>query len=116
MTSSCQLEVSVNHAFLDGSLVGLAVFLEDAEIRTRYLYAPPAACLQPPDVCLSSVPEAKAHVLSAVEAKSRSIHDIVMPLPGFDVIYPTHHSKMNSTYETDVLFFKMSLCMLVCYK
>ncbi|XP_058502592.1 pseudouridylate synthase 7 homolog isoform X2 [Solea solea] len=32
-----------------------------------------------------------AHVLSAEEAESRSIHDIVMPLPGFDVIYPTHH-------------------------
>uniref|UniRef100_A0A669BST7 Pseudouridylate synthase 7 homolog n=1 Tax=Oreochromis niloticus TaxID=8128 RepID=A0A669BST7_ORENI len=32
-----------------------------------------------------------AHVLSAEEAESYSIHDIVMPLPGFDVIYPTHH-------------------------
>nr|XP_029135546.1 LOW QUALITY PROTEIN: pseudouridylate synthase 7 homolog [Labrus bergylta] len=32
-----------------------------------------------------------AHVLSAEEAESHSIHDIVMPLPGFDVIYPTHH-------------------------
>ncbi|XP_068170213.1 pseudouridylate synthase 7 homolog [Antennarius striatus] len=32
-----------------------------------------------------------AHVLSAEEAESRSIHDIVMPLPGFDVIYPSHH-------------------------
>lgn len=32
-----------------------------------------------------------AHVLTAEEAKSRSIHDIVMPLPGFDVIYPSHH-------------------------
>ncbi|XP_017293309.1 pseudouridylate synthase 7 homolog isoform X1 [Kryptolebias marmoratus] len=32
-----------------------------------------------------------AHVLSAEEAESHSIHDIVMPLPGFDVIYPSHH-------------------------
>ncbi|XP_024137010.1 pseudouridylate synthase 7 homolog isoform X1 [Oryzias melastigma] len=32
-----------------------------------------------------------AHVLSAEEAEQHSIHDIVMPLPGFDVIYPTHH-------------------------
>ncbi|KAK2842542.1 hypothetical protein Q5P01_012742 [Channa striata] len=32
-----------------------------------------------------------AHVLSAEEAESLPIHDIVMPLPGFDVIYPTHH-------------------------
>uniref|UniRef100_A0A8D3A302 Pseudouridylate synthase 7 homolog n=1 Tax=Scophthalmus maximus TaxID=52904 RepID=A0A8D3A302_SCOMX len=31
------------------------------------------------------------HVLTAEEAESRSIHDIVMPLPGYDVIYPTHH-------------------------
>uniref|UniRef100_A0A8C3AB27 Pseudouridylate synthase 7 homolog n=1 Tax=Cyclopterus lumpus TaxID=8103 RepID=A0A8C3AB27_CYCLU len=31
-----------------------------------------------------------AHALSAEEAESCSIHDIVMPLPGFDVIYPTH--------------------------
>uniref|UniRef100_A0A3Q1IZN8 Pseudouridylate synthase 7 homolog n=1 Tax=Anabas testudineus TaxID=64144 RepID=A0A3Q1IZN8_ANATE len=31
------------------------------------------------------------HVLSAENAESYSIHDIVMPLPGFDVIYPTHH-------------------------
>uniref|UniRef100_A0A3P8RBE2 TRUD domain-containing protein n=1 Tax=Astatotilapia calliptera TaxID=8154 RepID=A0A3P8RBE2_ASTCA len=32
-----------------------------------------------------------AHVLSAEEAENQSIHNIVMPLPGFDVIYPTHH-------------------------
>ncbi|XP_034074678.1 pseudouridylate synthase 7 homolog [Gymnodraco acuticeps] len=32
-----------------------------------------------------------AHVLSAEEAETTSIHDTVMPLPGFDVIYPTHH-------------------------
>ncbi|XP_060948687.1 pseudouridylate synthase 7 homolog isoform X1 [Limanda limanda] len=32
-----------------------------------------------------------AHVLSAEEAENHTIHDIVMPLPGFDVIYPTHH-------------------------
>uniref|UniRef100_A0A671YUJ3 Pseudouridylate synthase 7 homolog n=1 Tax=Sparus aurata TaxID=8175 RepID=A0A671YUJ3_SPAAU len=31
------------------------------------------------------------HLLSAEEAESHSIHDIVMPLPGFDVIYPSHH-------------------------
>uniref|UniRef100_A0AAX7UCK9 Pseudouridylate synthase 7 homolog n=1 Tax=Astatotilapia calliptera TaxID=8154 RepID=A0AAX7UCK9_ASTCA len=31
------------------------------------------------------------HVLSAEEAENQSIHNIVMPLPGFDVIYPTHH-------------------------
>uniref|UniRef100_A0A667YMS6 Pseudouridine synthase 7 n=1 Tax=Myripristis murdjan TaxID=586833 RepID=A0A667YMS6_9TELE len=32
-----------------------------------------------------------AHHLTAEEAESHSIHDIVMPLPGFDVIYPSHH-------------------------
>lgn len=32
-----------------------------------------------------------AYVLSAEEAESHTIHDIVMPLPGFDVIYPSHH-------------------------
>ncbi|KAK7891407.1 hypothetical protein WMY93_023370 [Mugilogobius chulae] len=32
-----------------------------------------------------------AHVLSAEEVESHSIHDVVMPLPGFDVIYPSHH-------------------------
>ncbi|XP_035280618.1 pseudouridylate synthase 7 homolog isoform X2 [Anguilla anguilla] len=32
-----------------------------------------------------------AHVLTEEEAESHSIHDVVMPLPGFDVIYPTHH-------------------------
>lgn len=32
-----------------------------------------------------------ARVLSAEEADKHSIHDIVMPLPGFDVIYPSHH-------------------------
>ncbi|XP_026095470.1 pseudouridylate synthase 7 homolog isoform X1 [Carassius auratus] len=31
-----------------------------------------------------------AHVLSAEEAEKHSVHDVVMPLPGFDVIYPTH--------------------------
>ncbi|TRY56943.1 hypothetical protein DNTS_023878 [Danionella cerebrum] len=31
-----------------------------------------------------------AHVLSAEEALSHTIHDVVMPLPGFDVVYPTH--------------------------
>uniref|UniRef100_A0A674AYT4 Pseudouridylate synthase 7 homolog n=1 Tax=Salmo trutta TaxID=8032 RepID=A0A674AYT4_SALTR len=32
-----------------------------------------------------------AFVLSAAEAETHSIQDVVMPLPGFDVIYPTHH-------------------------
>ncbi|XP_029952958.1 pseudouridylate synthase 7 homolog isoform X2 [Salarias fasciatus] len=32
-----------------------------------------------------------ARALSAEEAEKHSIHDIVMPLPGFDVIYPSHH-------------------------
>jgi len=32
-----------------------------------------------------------AHVLTAEEAEKHSVHDVVMPLPGFDVIYPTHH-------------------------
>ncbi|XP_066561607.1 pseudouridylate synthase 7 homolog isoform X2 [Amia ocellicauda] len=32
-----------------------------------------------------------AVLLSKAEAESHSIHDIVMPLPGFDVIYPSHH-------------------------
>lgn len=32
-----------------------------------------------------------AHMLSAEEADGLSIHDIVMPLPGYDVIYPSHH-------------------------
>uniref|UniRef100_A0A4W4GXC5 Pseudouridylate synthase 7 homolog n=1 Tax=Electrophorus electricus TaxID=8005 RepID=A0A4W4GXC5_ELEEL len=31
-----------------------------------------------------------AHVLSAAEAEELTILDVVMPLPGFDVIYPTH--------------------------
>ncbi|KAM9375465.1 pseudouridylate synthase 7 homolog isoform 1-T3 [Pholidichthys leucotaenia] len=35
--------------------------------------------------------ETAAHVLSAEEAENHSIHDVVMPLPGFDVIYPSHH-------------------------
>jgi len=34
-----------------------------------------------------------AHVLSADEAEKHSIHDVVMPLPGFDVIYPTHSGE-----------------------
>ncbi|XP_015249019.1 PREDICTED: pseudouridylate synthase 7 homolog isoform X1 [Cyprinodon variegatus] len=33
----------------------------------------------------------KAHVLSAEEAEKHSINDVVMPLPGYDVIYPSHH-------------------------
>ncbi|XP_030630384.1 pseudouridylate synthase 7 homolog isoform X1 [Chanos chanos] len=31
-----------------------------------------------------------AHVLSSDEVENHSIHDVVMPLPGYDVIYPTH--------------------------
>ncbi|XP_017340430.1 pseudouridylate synthase 7 homolog isoform X1 [Ictalurus punctatus] len=38
-----------------------------------------------------------AHILSAEEAEKHSIHDIVMPLPGFDVIYPTH--KVGKGYR-----------------
>ena len=49
-------------------------------------------------------------MLSAEEAESRSIHDIVMPLPGFDVIYPSHHSKM---YRSEILVFSFQ-CVLVC--
>lgn len=37
--------------------------------------------------------KATAHTLTAEEAKNCSIHDIVMPLPGYDVIYPSHHGK-----------------------
>ncbi|KAF7649313.1 hypothetical protein LDENG_00143520, partial [Lucifuga dentata] len=33
----------------------------------------------------------EAHLLSAEEAETHSVHDVVMPLPGFDVIYPSHH-------------------------
>ncbi|KAJ3596037.1 hypothetical protein NHX12_002446 [Muraenolepis orangiensis] len=32
-----------------------------------------------------------AHLLSAEQAEGLTIHDIVMPLPGYDVIYPSHH-------------------------
>ncbi|KAM7388829.1 hypothetical protein PAMP_024976 [Pampus punctatissimus] len=32
-----------------------------------------------------------AHILSAEEAENCSIHDIAMPLPGFNVIYLSHH-------------------------
>ncbi|XP_018610354.1 pseudouridylate synthase 7 homolog isoform X2 [Scleropages formosus] len=41
----------------------------------------------PGDLMLSG---GKAHVLSEQEAEKHTIHDVVMPLPGFDVIYPTH--------------------------
>lgn len=43
--------------------------------------------------CICFSPKAQAHVLSAEEAENYSIHDIVMPLPGYDVIYPSHHGK-----------------------
>uniref|UniRef100_A0AAR2IME7 Pseudouridylate synthase 7 homolog n=1 Tax=Pygocentrus nattereri TaxID=42514 RepID=A0AAR2IME7_PYGNA len=36
-----------------------------------------------------------AHVLTAEEAEKQSIHDVVMPLPGFDVIYPTHEDLLT---------------------
>lgn len=46
-----------------------------------------------------------AHVLSDDEAEKRSIHDVVMPLPGFDVIYPTHSVGQcyKETLEADNL-------------
>ncbi|CAL9695131.1 unnamed protein product [Knipowitschia caucasica] len=46
-----------------------------------------------------------AHVLTAEEAATHSIHDIVMPLPGFDVIYPSHHvgSGYKEMLEADGL-------------
>ncbi|XP_057182923.1 pseudouridylate synthase 7 homolog isoform X1 [Triplophysa rosa] len=48
-----------------------------------------------------------AHVLSDDEAEKQSIHDVVMPLPGFDVIYPTHsvgqcYSEMLSADNLDI--------------
>ncbi|XP_034031946.1 pseudouridylate synthase 7 homolog isoform X2 [Thalassophryne amazonica] len=48
-----------------------------------------------------------AHVLTAEEADIHSIHDIVMPLPGFDVIYPSHpvgegYRKMLSADGLDI--------------
>ncbi|XP_039625813.1 pseudouridylate synthase 7 homolog isoform X3 [Polypterus senegalus] len=39
---------------------------------------------------------ATAVPISASEANQYSIHDIVMPLPGFDVMYPTH--KVGAAY------------------
>ncbi|KAL4625058.1 pseudouridylate synthase 7-like [Arapaima gigas] len=42
----------------------------------------------PGDLVLSG---GKARVLSEQDAENHTIHDVVMPLPGFDVIYPTHH-------------------------
>lgn len=41
----------------------------------------------------SPVFSGSAHVLSAEEAEKHSVHDVVMPLPGFDVIYPTHSGE-----------------------
>ncbi|KAG1929645.1 pseudouridylate synthase [Pimephales promelas] len=48
-----------------------------------------------------------AHVLSADDAEKHSIHDVVMPLPGFDVIYPTHsvgrgYGEMLSADDLDI--------------
>lgn len=43
------------------------------------------------EVCF--VVSGSAHVLSDDEAEKHSIHDVVMPLPGFDVIYPTHSGQ-----------------------
>ena len=45
-------------------------------------------------MCLCALPPGTASVLSAEDDVVHSIHDIVMPLPGFDVIYPTHHGKL----------------------
>lgn len=42
---------------------------------------------------VSFEPVATAHILTAEEAENCNIHDIVMPLPGYDVIYPSHHGK-----------------------
>lgn len=57
--------------------------------------------------CLRCVHEATAHALSAEEAESRSIHDIVMPLPGYDVIYPSHHGK--AFLEMNVHLFSLDV-------
>ncbi|XP_043083526.1 pseudouridylate synthase 7 homolog isoform X2 [Puntigrus tetrazona] len=48
-----------------------------------------------------------AYVLSTEEAEKHSIHDVVMPLPGFDVIYPTHsvgqgYRDMMSADDLDI--------------
>uniref|UniRef100_A0A6Q2ZJ47 TRUD domain-containing protein n=1 Tax=Esox lucius TaxID=8010 RepID=A0A6Q2ZJ47_ESOLU len=40
-----------------------------------------------------------AYILSAAEAETHSIQDVVMPLPGFDVIYPTHHGNSPAGYR-----------------
>lgn len=36
---------------------------------------------------------ATATYIEEDDVKDYSIHDVVMPLPGFDVIYPKHKSK-----------------------
>ena len=51
------------------------------------------------------VREATAHLLSAEEAESHSIHDVVMPLPGFDVIYPSHHGKTYLCYLESICLY-----------
>lgn len=62
----------------------------------------------PPDVVCAR--EATAHVLSAEEAESCPIHDVVMPLPGFDVIYPTHPGKKCDLFI--FIFYFLFVCML----
>lgn len=57
--------------------------------------------------------EATAHVLSAEEAENSSIHDIVMPLPGFDVIYPTHPGKTFVKVFV-IKYSKLCSCVKLC--
>ena len=49
-----------------------------------------------------------AQLLSAEEAEGLSIHDIVMPLPGYDVIYPSHHGKISMGTRTAM--FRTNCC------
>ena len=53
-------------------------------------------------------------MLSAEEAKGLSIHDIVMPLPGYDVIYPSHHGKI-SVETQDILINSGHIAKLRAY-
>lgn len=38
---------------------------------------------------------ATATYIEEDDVNNYSIHDVVMPLPGFDVIYPKHKSKFH---------------------
>lgn len=38
---------------------------------------------------------ATATYIEEEDVNNYSIHDVVMPLPGFDVIYPKHKSKFS---------------------